>query len=209
MTRNTGHLIAALGAPSLILLSGCGLTHINPDAKEDRYWRLIKEPRAAHIVTRQPQAAPPAKAVAKPKSPAKRGPVVAVFDVENKGTDIDQPTLERFTDYLAAQLVASRRYQVVPRDALKKRLQQKKADSYRKCFERSCQIEVGRELAAQKSLATVILKLGSKCMVTATLHDLKRATAELAASAKGSCTADAVVASLEQVVRRLTGKSNP
>jgi len=99
--------------------------------------------------------------------------------------------------------VATGDYQVVPRDQLKKRLVAQKANSYRRCYERSCQIEIGKELAAQKTLATQVIKLGSKCGITGTLFDLKRAAAERAATVRGGCSEDEIVTSLEVMVKKL------
>ena len=133
--------------------------------------------------------------------------IVAVFTVEAKGLKVDAGLLDRLTDYLAGQIAAADTYQVVPRAQLKQRLTKQRKASYKSCVDQSCQIEIGRELAAQKSLATKIVQLGSRCMVIATLYDLKRAAAERGATAKGGCSEDQLVASLETVVKRLGKRS--
>ena len=130
-------------------------------------------------------------------------PIVAVFTIEDKGTRLKKKLRERLSDYLAMTLAATGKYRVVPRDQLKKRLVKQKRRSYKKCFDQSCQIEIGKELAAQKSLSTVIMKLGSKCMVTSVLYNLRTAASEGGASAEGGCSKDAIVASLKTVVRKL------
>ena len=71
---------------------------------------------------------------------------------------------------------------------LKQRLRQQKRDSFRACYDEQCQIALGRELAAQKSLSTQIARIGSQCMVMSALYDLKRATSERSASHKTGCT---------------------
>ena len=133
-------------------------------------------------------------------------PIVAVFTVEAQGVELSARTLDRLSNYLAGSLVATGHYQVVPRDQLKLRLTAQKADSYRSCYERSCQIEIGKELAAQLSLATQVIKLGSKCAVTATLFDLRKAAAASAATRRGGCSEDEIVASLEKTVAGLVPK---
>ena len=50
-------------------------------------------------------------------------------------------------------------------------------------LDRTLQIRLTEYLAAQKTLATTILKIGGACQVTSVLYDLKKATTELAASA--------------------------
>ncbi|HOX47467.1 MAG TPA: SUMF1/EgtB/PvdO family nonheme iron enzyme [Myxococcota bacterium] len=129
-------------------------------------------------------------------------PIVAVFDLEVKGTKLDKGTVDRLTDYLGS-LLASKGFQVVPRAQLKERLVQAKKGSYKACYDESCQIEVGKELAAQKTLASQILKLGSKCKVTLNLLDLKKAASEGAGTASGKCGEDEVVESLEKAVANM------
>jgi hypothetical protein len=93
----------------------------------------------------------------------------------------------------------------VPRDQLKKRLLEQKKMSYKQCYDQNCQIELGREMAAEKTLATQIIKIGSSCTVNASLYDLKKAAAETAASVKGKCDEDGLLASIDKVVGELAG----
>ena len=130
-------------------------------------------------------------------------PVVAVFTIEDKGARLKRKLLDRLSDYLAMTLAATGRYRVVPRDQLKKRLVQQKRRSFKKCYDQTCQIEIGKELAAQKSLSTVIMKLGSRCMVTTVLYNLRTAASEGGASAEGGCSEDAIVEALKTVVKKL------
>jgi hypothetical protein len=99
--------------------------------------------------------------------------------------------------------VAERGYRVVPRSQLKARLSEQKSESYRQCFDESCQIEIGKELAAGKSLATQVIKLGDKCKATLTLFDLKTAASEEGATHSGGCGEGEIVASLEAAVEKL------
>jgi hypothetical protein len=125
--------------------------------------------------------------------------IVAVFDLEVKGIELDGGTVDRLTDYLGS-LLASKGYQVVPRSQIKERLVAAKTDSYKDCYDQSCQIDIGKELAAQKSLASQVLKIGSNCKVAVNLFDLKRAASEGAGTASGACDEDGVVTSLERAV---------
>ena len=130
-------------------------------------------------------------------------PIVAVFTIEDKGAKLKKKLRERLSDYLAMTLAATGKYRVVPRDQLKKRLVAQKKRSYKRCYDQSCQIEIGKELAAQKSLTTVIMKLGSKCMVTSVLYNLRTAASEGGASAEGGCSEDAIVGSIKKNVAKL------
>ncbi|HOX44462.1 MAG TPA: formylglycine-generating enzyme family protein [Myxococcota bacterium] len=145
--------------------------------------------------------------LALPQSPAlaQDRPIVAVFDLEVKGAKLDGGTVDRLTDYLST-LLGTRGFQIVPRSQLKERLVEAKKGSYKECFDQTCQIEVGKELAAQKSLASQVLKIGSQCKITLNLYDLRRAASEASGAASGGCDEDKVVASLEQALEGMLGR---
>jgi hypothetical protein len=143
------------------------------------------------------------KPVEKPK---KATAVVAVFDIQDAAGLLDKKTLGQLTEYLSVKLTDLAGYRVIPRDQLRKRLVEEKRDGYKKCFDESCQIELGRAVAAQKSLATKMIKIGNKCAITATLFDLKTETTELATSVDTNCSANALMQGIEQIVKNLASK---
>jgi formylglycine-generating enzyme len=126
-------------------------------------------------------------------------PIVAVFDLEVKGARIDKGMVDRLTDYLGS-LMARKGFKVVPRSQLKARLTEAKKGSYQACYDEGCQIEIGKELAASKSLASQVLKLGKQCKVTVNLFDLRTAASDGAGAGSGDCDEDGVVKSLEGAV---------
>jgi len=129
-------------------------------------------------------------------------PILAVFEIEDRSKSLNQEQLTNLTDYLASLLVEGG-YDVVSREQIRERLRDEQKESYKKCYEQSCQIELGRELAAQKVLSTRILPIGGKCMVTVSLYNLKRATAELAANAEAECNELSLFGALKLVAKRL------
>ena len=135
-------------------------------------------------------------------------PVIAVFDVESRGASLGRKIRDRLTDYLCS-LMAERGYQVVPRARIEARLAGQRKTSYKRCYRQSCQIELGRELTASKSLATRILRLGADCKVTLTLYDLKRSATEGAATVSAGCSQQELVRSVEQAASRLAGGGGP
>lgn len=136
---------------------------------------------------------------------SEKKPIVAVFDVQAKRIELDAKLIEVLSDHLATRLTESGAYQVVSRSDLKARLQKQKKASYKKCYDKACQIELGRELAAEKTLATQVLKMGNQCTVNVTLLDLRKATTEKAASIKGACNEEGIVSSVEKAVDQLLG----
>jgi len=134
---------------------------------------------------------------------ARRPPVVAVFDIHDASGRLDRKDLDQLTDYLTTCLTEARKARVVPREQLRSRLQQEKAGAYAACFEESCQIELGRAVAAEKSLSTTLLRVGKKCAVTVNLYDLKTETAERGATQEGGCALDDLMVAIKAVAAKL------
>ncbi|MBK6685152.1 MAG: hypothetical protein IPG45_11850 [Deltaproteobacteria bacterium] len=133
-------------------------------------------------------------------------PVVAVFGLRDGTQALSEAERGQLTRYLAAQLAAGGRLLVVPEADLARALREKKAESYQECYDEACQIEIGRELAANKSVLTEVVKLGSQCALVATLYDLERSTTEQATTEKGGCDVDGLAKSIERAAARLRGE---
>ncbi len=133
-------------------------------------------------------------------------PIVAVFDIQPKAVRLKRSTVRMLSDYMATRLAAAGTYRVIPRSQLKKKLVTQKRKSYKSCYDQSCQIDIGKELAAGKSLATQLMKIGRRCVFTATLYDLRSSTTEKAATARCGCKEDDFVACIDLVVRKLSGR---
>ena len=134
-------------------------------------------------------------------------PVVAVFEIKNEAK-LSRNEVRQLTDLVATQLTASGLYQVVPNSELKNALRQKKAESYKSCYDEACQIEIGKEIAAEKTLATKVSKLGKTCIITMQLYDLRRSASEKAASKTGKCGVDNILELLQAAMKSLTDNGN-
>jgi len=130
-------------------------------------------------------------------------PIIAVFDMEDRGSALDKKTLDILTDYLAVRLVSC--YNVIPREQIRQRIVANKKESHKTCYEQSCQVEMGRELAAQKSLSTKILKIADECTMTATLYDLRKSITEKAAMADSGCDKKRLLAAVGTIANDLCG----
>ena len=129
--------------------------------------------------------------------------VVAVFPIQDSSQRLEANALAQLTDYLGVKVAEGGAFYVVPRKDIDAAMGQTKADSYQACYDQACQIEIGKELAAQKILHTQIVQVGDQCAVTATLYDLRIAATEKAASHKAGCTENELVVSLEHVAAKL------
>ena len=138
-------------------------------------------------------------------SPSARAaaPIVAVFDIQTKGVTLTAEATDRITELLAALIVSNTRFSVIPRAQITSRLREQKLESYRKCYDQACQIEIGKELAAAKVISTKIIKVGDECLLSMTLFDLKTATAERGSTAQGPCGEKGLSAALLKAIRAL------
>ncbi|MBW2731799.1 MAG: hypothetical protein JRH20_05355 [Deltaproteobacteria bacterium] len=141
----------------------------------------------------------------RPKAEEPKRPIVAVFDLEDNKNKLTAEIAGELAEYLATQLTATGRYRTIPRSQLRRRLSGEKQKGYKACFDEACQIELGRALAAQKSLATKIIRIGTLCTMTSVLYDLKSETSERAASTEGACTTTALLAALRAQAKKLAG----
>jgi hypothetical protein len=135
-----------------------------------------------------------------------QGPIVAVFDLEDRGSGLAQGVLDNLTDYLSV-LLAESGYQVIPRDKIRERIEGEQAETFKECYDQSCRIEMGRELAAQKILAARILKIADTCQLTATLYDLRRSATEKAASSEATCDEKSLLGALKTIASKLALKT--
>lgn len=130
-------------------------------------------------------------------------PFVAVFEVEDRSRVTDAATIAALTDQLATQLVERRAFRVVPAADLRARLAEAKKASYQACVDERCQIELGKAVAADRTLSARILRVGEGCTINGVVYDLKTEATERAASVRGGCTPEALVAGIERLAAKL------
>ncbi len=130
-------------------------------------------------------------------------PIVAVFDIEARRMRMGGQLRDALRDYVETRLTASGAYEVVPSDQLKKALSKQKTRSYKQCYKQSCQISIGQELAADRTLSTRVTRIGKDCVVSMKLYHLKRMTTEKGDTKKGACSESGIMSSIDKVVRRL------
>jgi TPR repeat protein len=138
-------------------------------------------------------------------------PVVAVFEIEDATAKkkSDRDTIHHLTEYLGGQIGEGGRFRVVPSADLAKLLLEQKKESFRDCFDEACQIEIGKAVAAEKSLSTQIMHLGSSCIMKSVLFDLAKEVSEQVATVKGGCSTDELIATVEKVAFKLKSETPP
>ncbi|MCA9556588.1 MAG: hypothetical protein KC933_41580, partial [Myxococcales bacterium] len=132
-------------------------------------------------------------------------PVVLVFDLEDRSSRVDGPLLDQLSEYLVARLGSTNRFRIVPRAQLQARLRDEKRETYQACYDDACQIELGKALAAEKTLSTKLLQIGAQCAISATLSDLRSETTDESATVRTDCSSDAVLDGIDRLVEALPG----
>jgi hypothetical protein len=146
--------------------------------------------------------------VAPPPGPAPRRPrpITVVFAIQDMSGKLEENLLLQLTEYLSTQVAQQLDLKVVPREQLRERLVAQKKESYKACYDRSCQIELGRALAASKTVSSTLLQVGSRCVLNTTLIDLRTEATERAASAETSCTPEALLDAVKKAVGQLRAR---
>lgn len=149
-------------------------------------------------------AGAPAETFAGGSSRSGSAPFVAVFDVEDRTGKLDAATLAALTDQLATQLAERRAFRVVPASDLRARLLEAKKASYGACIDERCQIELGKAVAADRTLSARVIQVGETCTINGTVYDLKTEATERAASVRGRCALEALVESIDALAQKLS-----
>ena len=170
------------------------------DAK--RYPKIVAD-RLARLVHRSQLVAE----LTRPSSPPSS--TMLVFNLQDEFQKLRPEMALALTEYLAVKLAQKARFRLVPRTQLKERLREEKAKSYKECFDSSCQIALGKALAAQKIVSAKFIPAGQRCIFTATIFDLRTETTDAGASAKTNCKDEELFEAIDQLVANLVGEHAP
>ncbi|HOS62814.1 MAG TPA: PEGA domain-containing protein, partial [Myxococcota bacterium] len=145
---------------------------------------------------------PAASATAQPAE------IIAVFDIDKLDTPIDDATMTRLNNYMFGRLVSAG-FKLTPQSQVRDRVVDLKRESHRDCYDQSCQIELGKAVAAHKSLSSRLIRIGNSCSLQSAIYDLRTETTERGAEAKGPCTEEGIAASIDKVVAKFKGEIVP
>ena len=130
-------------------------------------------------------------------------PVVAVFDIQVKDAPLSAAIVEKLTDLVAQELGLEGVFQIMPPGDVKNALREQAGESYKQCYNEKCQIDLGRQLPANKLLSTSITKIGDNCRVVGLLYDLRRQTTDTIAKENAGCSESELAGALESVAGKL------
>ena len=126
-----------------------------------------------------------------------RGPAVAVFPIQLvEVPELDDVNTDKFLDLLEAVVIAQN-YPTVPRSDIKAAIAETSADSFKQCYDESCQIELGKAVAASKALYSSFARFGRRCRLIIKLYDLQTALAEASSSQTATCDEEGLAQAIE------------
>ncbi len=135
---------------------------------------------------------------------ADQRPIVAVFGIQDNSKRLKRKLVKSLTVYLGNLLGKGGIYQIVAPGDIRRAMREQVKDAKRsECFEQKCQIEIGRELAANKTLSTTIDRIGNVCMVGTRLYDLERMATDITATAEGPCTPAGLMKAVKQAAAEI------
>jgi hypothetical protein len=144
-------------------------------------------------------------------------PLLAVMDVQDSDVGLDSAITNNLTEYLRGLLAETGRYVVIDRGrqaaAVTQLVRKEKKESYKACYDRSCQVPLGRSLAADRILITSMMRIGSRVIVKAEIVDLATEASQGGATVKVSAKPangleDRLTEALDELVGKLVGSLN-
>jgi hypothetical protein len=129
------------------------------------------------------------------------------MEIEDQAGKLGKEVAARGTDYLRATLNATKAFIVIDKsrqaEALMTVIVDNKKESYKDCYNQSCQIPLGQALAADTILRTSITRLASFCTLSSELVDLEKEAATGGGMAKFDCSEDGLSMAIEKLVPQL------
>jgi uncharacterized protein (TIGR02145 family) len=129
--------------------------------------------------------------------------VVAVFKINVQRIDLTEDQIDMLTDLMSEELGLGGVFQVMPPGDIKQALLEQTKDSYKKCYDEKCQIEIGRQLSANKVLTTTVRRISSECRVTSSLYDLKQQATDIIVKEKVGCNESDLVKAVEKLAAKI------
>ncbi len=177
------------------------MSHIRKDVTTEAQW-FVTGMGARHV------SPPDGTARSEAGLPPGDRAVLAVMAIEDSSGTMDPALLGNAQEMLRGKLSASGYFMVIDRGRQEARLKQlvreQKRESYKSCYDDSCQIPLGQALAADSILRATISCLGTSCMLAAELVELEKEAATIGGTVDfESNDAGTLKAAIDGVVKQL------
>lgn len=175
----------------------------------DRPQRIVQATPVTPVTQVTPVETP------RPKEPERQpehaGWIVAVMELSdsNAGDEkkaVDPELIRNLSDQLRV-FIAQHGVRVIDRGqqerAVREIVDEAKAASYKECFDASCQIPLGKALAASHLLRSEVTRFGKACVLNGEMIELKREVTIAAASVRADCSEEGFLNASENLTQAL------
>jgi hypothetical protein len=105
-------------------------------------------------------------------------PRIAVMEIDDRSESLKPKLVADLTEHLRGALTATERYVVIDKtrqaEALKRIVVEQQKESYKQCYDKTCQIPLGQALSADSILRTTLTLIGGVYTFTAEVVDLEK-----------------------------------
>jgi hypothetical protein len=152
-------------------------------------------------------ALPPPRSEVPPPKPVAETRKIAVMEILDGTGRLDRDVLGSASEYLRFQVISSGRFVVIDKtrqaEELRNLVKREKLESYKDCYDVSCQIPLGQALAADSLLHGSIGFLGGVHILSLQLVDLAKEASVLGATAEFDGTAKGLKEAIDRAVGEL------
>ena len=132
--------------------------------------------------------------------------ILAVMEFDDLSGKLPKEMLSGATEYMRSAFVASNKFIVIAKERQETAMIKKmKAESYKLCNDKNCQIPLGKALSADTILRTSINFFGGTYTITSELISLEKEATEVGTNATFDGSEDSLKAALDSIVAKIIG----
>ncbi|HSA33507.1 MAG TPA: SUMF1/EgtB/PvdO family nonheme iron enzyme [bacterium] len=129
---------------------------------------------------------------------------IAVMEFADKTAKLKSDFLGNAAEYLRSELAATNRYILISKERqLKEAVKLEKKESYRECYDKSCQLPLGQALSADTLVTGTITYFGGAFVISLEMIDLAKEATVKAAKAEFDGTEQGMKTAVEDLVSQL------
>ena len=138
-----------------------------------------------------------------PLAAAEQKKKVAVIDLIDDSATIDTAVLDRATQYLWDRVVAAKAFIVIARDRQKEAVLVLRKESFKECYDKSCNIQLAQRLSADTMLETRVTYFGGQYGLSMSLTDLAKVAADRGANAPFDGTEESLRKAIDELIPQI------
>jgi len=132
-------------------------------------------------------------------------PKLAIMEIQDKTGTFNKETLDAAAEYLRTGFIASGKYVVISKERQNEaKIKALKKESYKKCYDKTCQIPLGQALSADTLLNSSITKFGGTFTFSVELIDLAKEATVKGANAEFDGTEKGLKNAMDKIINKLT-----